>query len=114
MSYMYLDANRIYERFEKILVNKRLSLYAIAKAASVKYGTLYRWRQRRTLPTLAVLDSLCSVLDVPVAYLLATDDELVCLDEKEKQLLDLWLGLSAEQKDIMFELMRTMGKQNGG
>ena len=114
MSYMYLDANRIYERFEKVVENKGVSLYSIAKDAGVNYGTLYKRRQRRTLPTLAVLDSVCSVLDVSVAYLLASDDEFVHLDEKEKQLFDLWLGLGAEQKDVLFELMRTMVKQNGG
>lgn len=112
MSYVYLDPNKIYDRFEKLLENKGLTVYSVAKDAGVSYGTIYKWRQRRTVPTLTVLDSLCNILDVPITYLLGTDDESVHLDEKEKQVFDIWLGLSAEQKDVLFELMKTMVKHN--
>lgn len=84
----------------------------MAKKAGVSYSTIYKWRDKKSSPSLSLLESLCEVLDIHIVNLMVKDNELVYLPDEEKVLLDNWGKLRKDQKLSISTLIETLLKEN--
>ena len=103
-----LDSKGIYERVDALRIAKGWSLYELAKRAAVPISTVYHWRERLTLPSLELLDAICYAFGISVVDFLMGEDELIALNDEQKELFTLWTDLTTEQKKSIINLMKSM------
>lgn len=65
---------------------------------------LYHWRERKSSPTLALLDALYSALGIGLIGFLMDESGM----EDYRDLLEVWNGLTSEQQKNMLTLMKSM------
>ena len=60
----------MYERFEKIIEKKGLTLYRVAKDCEIPFATLYDWKSGKSKPKADKLLKISTYLGVPVEELI--------------------------------------------
>ena len=103
-----LDGEAVYRRVDDLLKAKGWTIYELAKNAGVTNSTIYHWRDRKTLPSLELLDAVCYAFGISVVDFLLGDDGLLALTEEQNELMKLWNNLTREKKSAIINLMKTM------
>ncbi len=103
-----LNGKEIYDKVDALRLAKGWTIYELAKNASVAPTTIYNWRDRLSLPTLSLLEAVCSAFKITVIDFLLDEDELTSLTEEQKEVMRLWNTLSGEQKKSIISLMKSM------
>ena len=65
-----LNSMQLYEKIEKIRIQKGIPVAKLNKATGLSHSTLSSWKYRQTMPKLETLDSICFALEIPLAELL--------------------------------------------
>ena len=76
----------MYSNFEKILKQKKLSSYKVAKEAGVTQTSLSNWKNGKSVPSTTTLQKIADYLGVTVDYLMngeETDNK--ALNEKDER-----------------------------
>ncbi len=76
----------MYSNFEKILKQKKLSSYKVAKEAGVTQTSLSNWKNGKSVPSTTTLQKIADYLGVTVDYLMngeETDNKV--LNEKDER-----------------------------
>lgn len=102
-----LTSLELYEKVEKIRIQKQIKVAELNRLAGISHGTLPSWKQRGTMPKLEVLDGLCDALDISLATLLF-DVDYDNLTGEEIELLSNWKKLSTEQQKAILALIKTL------
>ena len=66
----------MYERFNKILQEKGLTAYKVAKDTGVSRSTLAAWKKKEYTPKLDKLQKLANYLGVSISYLTGESNEI--------------------------------------
>lgn len=103
-----LDGKEIYDRVDALRLEKSWTVYELAKKAGVAPTTIYNWRDRRSSPTLSLLDAICSAFNMTVVEFLSDTDDLVALSQEQREVLRLWGALTSEQRKSILALMKSM------
>ncbi|MDE6550090.1 MAG: helix-turn-helix domain-containing protein [Clostridia bacterium] len=105
-----LDSAAIYDKLDSLRKDKGWTIYELAKRAGVTSNAIYHWRDRKSSPTLAMLDALCAAMEIsPVTFLMDTD-ELIALTCEQQELIYQWNTLSGEQRKAIINLMKSMNR----
>lgn len=94
----YDESLIIFERVEKLRAEKGWTTYKLAKKAGVSVNALYHWRDRRSSPTLYLLQCLSIALEVPLTYLVFDRDKIENLSNEQKMLIERWNRLKHKEK----------------
>ncbi|MBQ8987135.1 MAG: helix-turn-helix transcriptional regulator [Lachnospiraceae bacterium] len=81
--------------------------YRLAKESGLSDGTVGNIFRRNTVPSMATLQAICRGLKISLAQFFAEED-IVELTPDLKELLDDWVNLTAEQKDAVRHMMKTL------
>ena len=98
------DSKALYEKIDAMRKEKGLSINGLAQEAGISAMALYHWRERRSSPTLSVLDALCSALGTTLINFLMDENDI----SENKELISVWNRLSREQQKSMIALMKSM------
>ena len=60
----------MYEKFAKLLKDRKVTAYAVAKGTGLYPGTFSDWKAGRYNPKLPKLQKIAKFFDVPVSYFL--------------------------------------------
>ena len=71
----------MYEKFNKLLQEKGLTAYKVAKDTGVSRSTLAAWKKNEYTPKLDKLQKLANYLGVSVSYLTGESDEIGNTDQ---------------------------------
>lgn len=104
----FLDSERIYAKVDELRRTKGLTIHEMAKKAGVSYSAIYKWRDRQSAPSLALLESLSEVLGVHIINLLVKDDDMVYLPEWQKEIFDKITVLSNNQKQLLESFLNVL------
>lgn len=107
-----LSSLELYEKVDNLRRQKRMSVAELNRRAGISHATLPSWKQRKTMPTLELLEAICDALDVSLATLLY-DADADNLSGEEMALLNDWRALSSEQKVAIITLIKAINKTNG-
>ena len=66
----------MYERFNKILQEKELTAYKVAKDTGISRSTLAAWKKKEYTPKLDKLQKLANYLGVSIQYLTGESDQI--------------------------------------
>ncbi len=102
------DGKEIYDKVDALRLEKGWTIYELAKKAGVAPTTIYNWRDRRSYPSLSLLEAVCSAFEITVVDFLMDENELTALTEEQKEVMRLWNTLSSEQKKSIINLMKSM------
>lgn len=95
---MNIDSKVLYEKIDSERVKQNLTIYELAKRACISESTIYNWRDKESIPTLTLLESLCSVLNISFISLF--------LHEQQNEILDIWEKLSNNQKQSLLSFLK--------
>ncbi len=98
------DSKALYDKIDALRKEKGLSIHGLAQEAGISAMALYHWRERRSSPTLSVLDALCSALGTNLINFLMDENDV----SEHKELIGIWNRLSREQQKSMIALMKSM------
>lgn len=103
-----LDGKLLYDKVDGMRKERGWTIYELAKNAAVSPVTIYNWRDRHSLPTLALLEAICAAFRITVVDFLTDDEERAVLNEEQRELVRLWNGLTAPKKKVLLDLMKTL------
>ena len=101
------DNNYIFAKVDKLRKERKWTYYKLAKEASVSPTAIYNWKDRKSSPTLYLLDGVCSAFGISLIEFLSDGYEAVILTEEQKDLLSEWRNLTDEQKKSILHIMYT-------
>lgn len=82
--------------------------YQLAELSGLPQSTISSWYRRGLTPSLHSLEKICSAFGITLSQLFAEGDETVALTESQRELLDRWSRLNAEQQAVVFALIEKM------
>lgn len=100
-----INSEKIYNRVDELRLQKGWSVYELAKRAGVTQNTLYRWKSKKSSPTLYLLENLAGALNISVVHLLIDHAEFVDSTAEQQDLLNKWNMLTDDQRKTIFSLI---------
>lgn len=104
-----LNSMQLYEKIEKIRIQKGIPVAKLNKAAGISHSTLSSWKTRQTMPKIESLDSICFALGISLAELLY-DIDSDKLTGEEIELLSHWKQLDEKQRTAIMSTIKSMIK----
>lgn len=105
----------MYEIFEKLLLERGITAYKVAKETGVTTATLTSWKQGKYVPKAEKLQKIADYLNVSVEYLKtgkensqSNGEEISTLGKTEKELLVLCRSLENVSEEEKEELVNTL------
>lgn len=96
----------IYNRIEDLCIAKGLNLNELSKSTNISSNTIYNWKNNHAIPTIPMLEQLCTSFDITLEQFFCGIDSL-SLKQEEIEILKKWSCLSAMEKDTIFDLIDT-------
>lgn len=98
----------ILNRIKQLKEERGWSNYRLAKEADISEGALNNLFRLNNQPTIPTLEALCKGLGVSLSQFFAEGNEAIVLNEEQRELIELWNTISAEQKTALLELLKKM------
>jgi Predicted transcription factor, homolog of eukaryotic MBF1 len=98
----------ILEKIKKLRDDRGWSNYKLAKESKISEGSLNNLFRLNNQPTIPTLEAICSGFNITLSQFFAEDDEAVILSAEQKEMLNEWSTLAAEQKVVVLELLKKM------
>ncbi len=95
----------------RLIHEKNWSYYRLAKESNMSWSTIRNMFERGTEPTLPTLEALCEGLGITLADLLVGYSS-VSLTDDQKELLENWEKLEAEDRQLFMELLRSFNRKH--
>lgn len=104
----------VYEKVDKLRKDRHMSIYELAKKAGVSCAAIYKWRDRKSTPSLYLLESLSYALNVDISALFDAEAAACVksgvITDADKSFLNMWKGLADEQREVVVKVMKSLGK----
>lgn len=97
----------VHAKLRKLLNDRGWTEYRLSKECGLSESTLANIFRRNTLPSLPTLEAICNGLGVTISQFLAEGD-MVEMTPELNELFQAWRSLTAEQKNAVIHLIRTM------
>ncbi len=94
------------ERIKELIDERGWSMYKLSKASGVSQSTLSNMFNRNNDPSISTLEEICRGLGITLSQFFANEDELFSLDKEQKEMLEKWSTLSADQKSALLKLLK--------
>lgn len=80
--------------------------YELAVHSDITPSTISTWTHRKIEPGIASIEKICKGLGISLAQFFQ-DEEAVYLTDEQHELLEIWAGLSPEQRDSLIKLLKS-------
>lgn len=95
------------ERIRALMEERGWTPYRLAKESGLSEGTVGNIFRRNTVPSTATLQAICGGLKITLSQFFA-EGEMIELTPELKELFGDWVNLTADQKDAVRHMMKTM------
>ncbi len=95
----------VHERLNKLMKQHGWTEYKLAKACSLSESTLANIFRRNTMPSISMLETICSGFSISMAQFFA-EGEMAELTSKLKELFKHWVNLTVEQKAAVYAVIK--------
>ena len=83
--------------------------YKIAKEAGLSPNTVSNVYKRGNMPSLATIELMCKAFGITMSQFFS-EGNLIEVTSELKELFDRWTALSEEQKNALWQIIRTYDK----
>lgn len=94
-------------RIRELMDERGWTIYELSKRSGLAQTTIANMWKRNTEPTIPSLRALCNGFGITLSQFFAEGD-MVELTQEQKQFFNRWSALSAEQKDMLMNLVNAM------
>jgi len=92
-------------RLQQLMDERGWSMYRLAKESNLADSTIVNSYRRHTQPSISTLDAICKGLGISISQFFA-EGEMVEMTPELKEVFNLWVNLTQEQKDAAVTVMR--------
>lgn len=103
----FLQSESIYNRVDEIRKAKGWSIYELAKKANITENSIYKWRDKKSAPTLYLLESISDAFGISIINLLVNEEAIIALTEEQQNLIKSWNTLKDSQKRALLEIIKS-------
>lgn len=94
----------VYQRIDQLREERGWTIYELAKRAGTQSNTIYHWRDRKSAPSLAMLQAICDAFGItPVEFLQGKGTQR----SQEETFAELLGWLNEEQRAALKALLQT-------
>lgn len=94
-------------RVKRLMEQRGWSVYRLGKESGLAQSTLSHVFRKDSEPTISTLETICKAFGMTFGEFFA-DGELMPLTEEQRGLLDKWALLTAEQKELVLNMLDNM------
>ena len=94
-------------RIRQLLEERGWTEYRLSKESGLAQTTISNIFKRNTEPTIPTLEAICVGFGITLAQFFS-DGTAVELTQEQRDLFDRWVSLTAEQKKVLYDLIKTM------
>lgn len=94
-------------RIRKLLEAQDWTKYKLGKESGLAQSTITNIFNHNTEPSIVTLEAICKAFGITLSQFFA-DDEMIELSPNLKAYIQEWTLLTAEQKEALLNLMKTM------
>lgn len=100
------------QKIKVLMEQKHMTVYALAQKSDLTTACIQNWYSARNYsPSIDALEKVCGALGVTMAELFCDDkQEMMVVDNEQRELLNLWQVLSADKREILLKLIKTMAE----
>lgn len=96
------------ERINELLKQRGWTAYRLAQEADIPQSTLSNIFNRPYEPTVSTLEIICKGFGITMSEFFAEDGQPMTLTVEQRETLEHWSKLSAEQQKILLDFLKTM------
>ena len=100
-------------RTVELCQKQHITMYRLAQLSGVKQSTISNIMNHNTLPSLVTLEKLCNGFGITLSQFFQENDTCTTLTEEQKQIVDIWITLNKENKNLIKTILQGM-KDNAG
>lgn len=82
--------------------------YELSVRAGLPQSTISSWYRKKMTPSISSLEKICAAFDLTLAQFFAEEEAFSMLTADQNQLLEKWAILSAEQKQLVLQIIDHM------
>ena len=94
-------------RLQQLLRERGWTEYKLSKKCGLSQSTIGNIFRRNTLPSISTLEAICTGFGITISQFFAEGD-MVEMTLEIKELFDSWVSLTAEQKNAVMQMIRTL------
>ncbi len=98
-----------HKRLRQLLNERGWTEYRLSKECGLSESTLANIFKRNTLPSISTLQAICDGFGITISQFFAEGD-MVEMTPELKELFNSWVSLTAEEKQTVMQVIRTLGK----
>ena len=98
----------ILDKILKLREKRGWTEYRLAEEAKLPQSTISSWYSKNMTPSISSLEKICMAFGITLSQFFANDNSLMELTNDQREILEEWNMLTAEQKQIIFNLLKTM------
>lgn len=96
-----------HKRLRQLMNERGWTEYRLSKQCGLSQSTLANMFKRNTQPSISTLEAICGGFGITLSQFFA-DGDMVEMTPDIKELFDLWVSLTAEQKNAVMQMIRTL------
>lgn len=96
------------ERINELLKQRGWTAYRLAQEADIPQSTLSNIFNRPYEPTVSTLEIICKGFGITMSEFFAEDGQPMTLTAEQRETLEHWSKLSAEQQKILLDFLKTI------
>ena len=100
----------IHNRLRRLLDERGWTEYRLSKECGLSESTIANIFRRNTLPSISTLEAICTGFVITVSQFFA-DGDMVEMTPEIKELFNSWVTLTAEQKQAVMQIIRTLNSK---
>lgn len=101
------DVMNTHEKLRQLLDERGWTAYRLSKECGLSESTLANIFKRNTLPSISTLETICDGFGITISQFFA-DGDMVEMTPEIKELFNSWISLTAEQKKVVMQMIRTL------
>ncbi len=88
-------------KIEELCSKSGITRYQLSLRSGISQSALSDIVKKKNVPTLITVERICTAFGITIAQFFAQEEAIPDLSEEQKKLLQLWHGLTLEEKKIV-------------
>lgn len=98
------------KRVKELCSKHKVSKYRLAQLTDMSQTALANIMNKKSIPTVPTLERICDAFGISIAQFFAGDGMRPDLTDEQEELLEIWDDLSADERRILMNFVRTLKK----
>ena len=97
-------------RIAELCEKRGYTKYRLSQLTDMSQTALANILNKRSVPTVVTLERICDAFDITLAQFFTENGGRLNLTEDQSEILEIWDGLEAKEKEILMTFVRSLKK----